>query len=217
MVRSEGNPLPVWAVVHAVGMKRAVAAAVAMGLVLAGCGSGAGGSGEGVTTTSTAAEKSGNPWAMPASERPPLFDPCAEIPIEAVREGAGPEARPDDELGQREPGQLTSCGWSTSEVLVSVLATWKSHRDYMADETVMLDPTPVKVGGRTATRLRTRSDTSQRYCRLLFFTERGTVVTTAATVTSLEKFRGKNFVPVCDVVDKVAAPLVEHFPEGDFR
>lgn len=206
-----------WAVVHAVGMKRALAAAVAMGLVLAGCVGGAGGSGEGATTTSATADESGNPWAMPASERPPLFDPCAEIPIEAVREGAGPEARLDDELGQREPGQLTSCGWSTTEVLVSVLATWKSHRDYMADETVILDPMPVEVGGRSATRLRTRADASERYCRLLFFTARGTVVTTAAMITSLEKFRGENFVPVCDVVDKVAAPLVEYFPEGDFR
>lgn len=217
MVRSEGNHLPVWAVVHAVGMKRAVAAAVAMGLVLAGCGSGAGGSGEGATTTSATADQSGNPWAMPASERPPLFDPCAEIPIEAVREGAGPEAQQNPELAKKDPGQLEVCAWKTGEVLFNVLATWKSYRDYAADQTVVLDPVPVQVGDREAIRLKTRADTSGRFCRLLFFTEKGTVVTTAGLTTGLRSFRGERSVDSCDVVDAMTGSIAEFIPEGDFR
>lgn len=188
-----------------------------MGLVLAGCGGGAGGSGEGVTTTSTAAEKSGNPWAMPASERPPLFDPCAEIPIEAVREGAGPEAQHDPELSRSDPGGLVTCGWETREILFSVLSTWKSYSDYVADPASILDPEPVRVGGREATRMTERVKDPVYSCHLMFFTEQGTVMVTVDLVSGLRYFRGERPAEACDVVDTMTASILDFVPEGDFR
>ena len=58
---------------------------VAAAVVVSGCGAD---HGEG-TTTSASPEAPVNPWDLPLEERPDLFDPCAEIPIEAVEEALG--------------------------------------------------------------------------------------------------------------------------------
>ena len=59
---------------------------VAVAVVLSGCATGDGNN-QGATTTSPAADEApANPWDVPLEQRPALFDPCEEIPIEAVEE-----------------------------------------------------------------------------------------------------------------------------------
>ena len=113
-------------------MIRAMATALVAAVVTAGCASGDGQ--DPVTTTSPAvAEAAGNPWDLPLGERPPLFDPCAEIPIEVVSEGAGKPVEQVDDLTHRRSTELMGCGWSNDELILSLLSTWKSKSDYIAD------------------------------------------------------------------------------------
>ncbi|MDO8394341.1 MAG: hypothetical protein Q7T31_08140, partial [Dietzia sp.] len=79
------------------------------------------------TTSPAAAEETINPWDLPIEQRPALFDPCAEIPIEAVEQGVGGPVEPSEQLHNHRPGELFSCGWKNDEVLIDILSTWKSH------------------------------------------------------------------------------------------
>lgn len=105
-------------------MSRGVGAVLAAAaVVVSGCGAG---DGEG-TTTSALPEAPVNPWDLPLEERPDLFDPCAEIPIEAVEEALGGPVELDEQLRIERPGELLSCGWRNREVIFNVLSTWKSR------------------------------------------------------------------------------------------
>lgn len=197
-------------------MIRAMATTLVAAVVTAGCASGDGQ--DPVTTTSPAvAEAAGNPWDLPLGERPPLFDPCAEIPIEAVSEGAGKPVEHSKDLTQGKSVQLNTCGWTNDEILVSALATWKSHEQYEADPESILHPQPVRVGGREAIRMTERADKSENGCHHLFFTENGTVILSVGLIDGLNRFRGEPFSQSCEVLNVMSEVLVRFVPEGDFR
>lgn len=185
-------------------------------VVTAGCASGDGQ--DPVTTTSPAvAEAAGNPWDLPLGERPPLFDPCAEIPIEAVSEGAGKPVEPDEQFGQHQPGRLMACGWKNEEIRISALGTWKSYSDYVADPASILGPGSVEVNGRDAVQMTDDGDQSGNACHHLFFTESGTVIISVWMLDVLDRFRGDPFSESCDTLEVVEVPIMKHVPEGDFR
>ena len=205
-------------VVPGVGRSRALGAAlVAVGVGLSGCAS-AGGEEEptATTTSSASAEESGNPWDLPIEQRPALFDPCADVPADAVEQAVGAPIRLEELLTKSEPGQLQACGWSSDEVVLDLVATWKSHSDYLANPTGVVDGDGHPVGGRNALRL-VDQENEPNTCRYLFFTGRGTVALTVSLATTFKTFRGHHFADACDVLQETATTLVEFLPPGDFR
>lgn len=208
------------AVVQGVGNWKGAAALVAGCVVLSGCASGDGGSS--TTTSSPVAQGASNPWDLPLEQRPPLFDPCEEIPVEAVEEGVGAPVKPDPDLTRSEPGSLVACGWSTDEIMIHILSTWKSYRDYLAEPTGYIRDMNVSIKGRSAmilsgTNVENGAGKDPNVCRYLLFTEKGTVVISVGFINSLNSFRGESFAKSCHVLQEVGAPLVEFLPEGEFR
>lgn len=212
-----GNRRAPWPVVQVVGRSRGVAAAVVtVGMIATGCGSADGGEGTPTTTSAPAAEESGNPWDLPVEQRPALFDPCADVPTDAVERAVGAPIRKEARLTKSDPGNLQTCGWSTDELIVDLVATWKSHADYLVDPTGVIASERYPVEDRIALRLLDRED-DPNTCRYLFFTERGTVAISASLTTTFKTFRGKRFADVCEVLHEVSSPLVQIVPPGDFR
>src|SRR5699024_80758 len=116
-LRIGGTTRPGQRVVLVVGMSRGVGAVlVAAAVMVSGCGADDGA----VTTTSPPTEAPVNPSDLPLEERPDLFDPCAEIPIEAVEEALGGPVEPDEQLRIDRPGELLSCGWRNRDVIFTV-------------------------------------------------------------------------------------------------
>ncbi|HJC59934.1 MAG TPA: DUF3558 domain-containing protein [Candidatus Dietzia intestinigallinarum] len=194
-------------------MSRGVGAVlVAAAVVVSGCGAD---DGE-VTTTSPPPAAPVNPWDLPAEERPDLFDPCAEIPVEAVEEGAGSRLEVVDEFSNYRPGELISCGWKNDEVHISMLSTWKSKQEFLTDSSLFtLDPESNSTG-RPSVRMRERADSTDIGCFHLFFTELGTVMFRLDLISSLDEFRGERFVESCDALDEAAGHIVAYIPNGDF-
>lgn len=168
------------------------------------------------TTSPAAAEETINPWDLPIEQRPALFDPCAEIPIEAVEQGVGGPVEPSEQLHNHRPGELFSCGWKNDEVLIDILSTWKSHSDYIASPTGFIDRPETKVLNRSAMRLTDRFDDPET-CRYLFFTDLGTVVVSVSLTTTLGLFRGQRFTRVCEALNETTHSLLQFIPNGDFR
>nr|WP_241727075.1 DUF3558 domain-containing protein [Dietzia sp. SLG310A2-38A2] len=169
------------------------------------------------TTSRAAAEESSNPWDLPIEQRPALFDPCAEIPIEAVEEGVGSNVVEISKFSNREPGALISCGWGNDEVQLSLLATWKSRNDYMVDSAFEVEGSQARVGERVGLRLADRGDVFDSSCVQLFFTSRGSIWMRLDLVTGLNEFKGDIFAKACEVIDQVVLPLIDLVPEGDFQ
>lgn len=204
-------------VVHDVGKIRSVGAAViAAGLALFGCASG-GDEETPTTTTSSAAAGPINPWNLPIEQRPALFDPCSELPVEAVEQGLGGPVEPVEQFTRHQPGGLMACGWATEEAQIIVLATWKSRDEYLADRTVTVMNQEHEVAGRTGMRLLDAIDTSERSCLQLFFTKRGTTWTKFDLIDRFREFEGERFVDACTAMEQVIPPIVAHYPEGDFK
>ena len=185
---------------------------VAAAVVVSGCGAG---DGEG-TTTSASPEAPVNPWNLPLEERPDLFDPCAEIPIEAVEEGAGSRLEVIEDFSNNRPGEVISCGWKNDEAHFSMLSTWKSKQEFLTDSSLLTIDSKSNSTGRPSIRMKERADSTGMSCFHLFFTERGTFLFKASLVTSLEVFQGRQFVAACDALDQVIDPLVQFIPLGDF-
>lgn len=214
LIVTERNQPESRAVIQIVGTFRGVAAGIAACVVLSGCAPGQVG---GETTTSPAAtETPANPWDLPIEQRPALFDPCAEIPVEAVEQGVGGPVEAVESLKNHRPGELLSCGWKSDEVLLDVLSTWKSHENYLADPSGFISNMNLVVTGRNALRLTDREE-APTACRYLFFSSYGTVAVSLSLTTSLETFNGQHFSEVCAVLGEASAPLVSFIPEGDFR
>lgn len=188
---------------------------VAAGVVVAGCAS-VDGDPLATTTGPVITETSGNPWDLPIEQRPALFDPCAEIPVEAVEQGVGGPVAKAPQFSGHQTADLLSCGWKSDEMLVVVLATWKSHGEYLENPTGVIDSFDVEVAGRNALRLTDRPE-DPNSCRYLFFTTSGTIAVSVALTTGLDTFRGKDFTAVCDALHEVSLPIAEFVPEGDFR
>lgn len=200
-------------VVQGVGKRRGAAALLAACVVLTGCASDPG---DEMTTSSPVAQAPTNPWDLPLEQRPPLFDPCEEIPVEAVEEALGGPVEPVPELTKFDPGELDTCGWSSDKVLLDVLATWKSFDDYQVNPTGEIGELRHGIRGRNALRMTDRVD-DPLTCRHLFFTGYGTVAISLSLTTALESFGGERFSRVCEVLQQVSGSIVEFVPEGDFR
>ncbi|GAA4260776.1 DUF3558 family protein [Dietzia aurantiaca] len=185
---------------------------VAAVMVLSGCASAT----EDVTTTSPSPETPVNPWDLPLEERPDLFDPCAEIPVEAVEEGVGLPLEVVEQFQNYKPGELISCGWKTDEVHVSLLSTWKSREEFLADSTVSVIDADSNATGRPSLRMQEAADSTNMGCLHLFFTEVGAVMYKMSLVTSLEQFKGERFVDSCDALDQAIKPVISRLPQGDF-
>ena len=211
------NRRALWPVVQVVGRSRGVAAAVVtVGMIAAGCGSADGGEDTPTTTSAAAAEESGNPWDLPVEQRPALFDPCADVPTDAVERAVGAPVRREARLTKSDPGNLHTCGWITDELIVDLVATWKSHADYLLDPTGVIADETYPVSDRIALRLLDRAD-DPNTCRYLFFTGQGTVAISTSLTTTFKTFRGERFADVCDVLHEVSSPLVQFVPPGDYR
>lgn len=186
--------------------------------VLSGCANAGGGSEVQVdpSTSQVIVETQADPWALPLEERPELFDPCAEIPLEAVEAAVGGPVETSDLLTKREFGSLLACGWNSDEVMLDILSTWKPHGDFVSDPAEFVESDRWAVAGREALRL-TDGANDPAVCRDLFFTEQGTVVISLSLPTTFESFKGERFVEVCDALDEVSSYLADYVPEGDFR
>ena len=203
------------AVIKDVGKKRRVAAALlAVGLVVSGCGVGGG---EGTTTTSAVAEDPSNPWEVPLEQRPELFDPCTPAMVAAFEEGIGTPLTPEEDFTVDRPTELRGCGWTNDEVRVSILSTWKSYDQYLADRGLQIREPAYSAGDRSGMLMTDSKQSSESTCRALYFTERGTVLMSMSLRSGLRTFRGEHFVDACDGLDQVILPIIRQIPEGDFR
>lgn len=191
------------------GVGAALTAAV---LALSGCASS---SGEEATTAQTP-DAPVNPWELPREERPDLFDPCAEIPIEAIEEGVGSLVQPAEEFDNYRPGDLISCGWTTDELIITGAASWKSRDEFIQDEAITTIDSDSESTGRRTVRIRDGADGSDRSCSHVFFTTSGAVVFGIDQTSSLRSHKGENFAESCEVLDEVIVPVLETFPKGDF-
>jgi Protein of unknown function (DUF3558) len=204
-------------VVQVVGRSRAVAAAlVAVGVVLSGCASADGGEEAPTTTSAAAPEESGNPWDLPVEQRPALFDPCAEIPVEAIEEGVGSPVREDEELRNQRPGERSTCGWRNEEILFGVIATWRPKESFLNDSSFGPVDTDSPVGERPGFRASDRTDLRDDTCYQMFFTSRGAVVVNVNLRTAMRTFNGERSQKACDVLDRTIGPVMGYLPEGDF-
>ncbi|NLD85338.1 MAG: DUF3558 family protein [Actinomycetales bacterium] len=214
--RISGNRVRRRGVVQVVGKSRAVGAAiVAAVVVLSGCGSS---DGEDTTTaaaTTSAAEQPGNPWDLPLEQRPALFDPCTEIPDEAVAEGFGGPVRRTNRYINNKPGELMSCGWETDDVEINILSTWKSRDDYVSDR--IIDVEAHDIAGRPGMRGIDNTDTTERSCLQLFFTEQGTIWLKLNLLDLLREFKGERSADPCEALEHVVVPVMAHIPPGDFQ
>lgn len=194
-------------------MSRGVGAAlVAAAVTLSGCGAG----NDESTTTSPSPEASVNPWDLPLEERPDLFDPCAEIPIEAVEEALGGPVKPDEQLYNYKQNRLHTCGWSNDEVLVGVVGTWMSPQEFLTDSTFGPIDTKSSVNGRASFRTSDRIDQFNSSCYQIFFTSEGAVVLNIVLLKTMGQYQAQTFTKSCDVLEDVIDPLMPYVPEGDF-
>ncbi|WP_372450555.1 DUF3558 family protein [Dietzia psychralcaliphila] len=184
--------------------------------MLSGCASDQGGD-QATTTSPVVTESPSNPWDLPIEQRPALFDPCAEIPIEAVEQGVGSAVVGIAKFSNRDPGELISCGWGNDEVQLSLLSTWKSRDEFILDSEFKVEDAQVRVGERSGLRLSGRDDLFDSSCVQLFFTSRGTVWMRLDLVTGLNEFNGNRLSKACEVIDQAILPLVDMVPEGDFQ
>ena len=203
------------AVIQIVGTFRGVAAAIAACVVLAGCASGQV-SGETTTTSPAAPDTPGNPWDLPIEQRPALFDPCAEIPIEVVEAAVGSPLEWVENLKNSQPNLLISCGWENEEVNFGLVSTWKSREEYLADSSFTLRDSQAKIGNRSGLRLAESIDAFGSTCLMLFFTSQGTVWVNLDLVTGLNRFKGQQQTDACDALDQAVLEIVQFIPEGEF-
>ncbi|MGN0099370.1 MAG: DUF3558 family protein [Dietzia sp.] len=184
--------------------------------MLSGCASADGEEGPTSTTTSpAAAEESGNPWDLPIGQRPALFDPCAEIPVEAIADGVGSPVREDGELRIDRPGELLACGWKNDEVIFGALSTWKSREDYLQDESFVASE--LAVSGRDGLRLLSKADMGSNSCRQLFFSSEGTLFLSVSLIHGLAAFKGQNFADPCTALEESIRPVMQYLPGKDFE
>lgn len=203
-------------VVQVVGRSRGVATAVVtVGMIAAGCASADGGEGTPTTTSAAAAEEPGNPWDLPVEQRPALFDPCTEIPVEVIEKGVGSEVEPAAQFTNSRPDELISCGWSNREVNVVVLSTWKSKDEYLADPAFRVLHDSVGVHDRPSLQITESQNDPPRTCINLVFTPSGTIWTGLDLTTSLFEFNGEPFAQTCEVLESILPFVASRFPEGD--
>lgn len=202
-----------WHVVLVVGMSRGLGAAlIAAAVVLSGCGADDGED----TTTSPPPEASVNPWDLPLEERPELFDPCAEIPVEAVEEALGGLVEPDELVHNHRPNELHTCGWKNDELIFIVTSTWRSKQGFLTHTGFGPFNTESVVEGRASYRARDRDDSSNDTCYQVFFTSRGAVVVNVNLIDPFNVFQGSRNSDACTVLDQTIGSIINHLPAEDY-
>ncbi|GAA1051882.1 hypothetical protein GCM10009570_04710 [Dietzia natronolimnaea] len=199
-----------------VGTLRGPAAALAACAVMSACGVSQDND-QAATTSPAAAEETINPWDLPIEQRPALFDPCAEIPIEAVEQGVGESVEAVEEFSRNDTRDLVSCGWKTREIHFVLLATWKSKDNYLSDPAFVVIDEQADPNGRRILRLTETGDDASRTCTQLYFTSRGTFWASLDLVTALREFKGRRFANACEVLAGAIGPILVYIPEGDYR
>ena len=189
-----------------------VAALLAAAVVLSGCGTGD----ESATTTSPSAEAPVNPWDLPLEERPALFDPCAEIPVEAIEEAVGGPFSADDDMHNDRANELHTCAWRDDEIMYVVTATWLSHQGFLTDAGFGSFDTESVVSDRPSFQARDRGANAESTCYQIFFTSRGAAVVNVNLMKSMGQYRGETFVDACEVLEMSIDPIVQHLPPGEF-
>ncbi|WP_420795331.1 DUF3558 family protein [Dietzia alimentaria] len=184
-------------------------------MVLTGCASGGGV--EGSTTTSSATAEPVNPWDLPLEQRPALFDPCTELPVEAVEQGLGGPVEKVNLYERNRPGELMACGWATDQAEISVLATWKPRYEYIKDRSLKILDLENNVDGRTGMRLVDNTAVTERSCIQLFFTERGTIWLRLDLLDFFREFRGERPTEPCGALEQAIPPIMAHYPQGEFK
>lgn len=211
--------MDVRSIVRSVGAGLLVVSAVA---VAGACGSDDEPAGTQVTAvssagapTAAAAEGPVDPWTLPVDQRPPLFDPCTEIPADVLAQfSEGGEQ--DEKMARNEPGNIFSCSWDTSEASLDLVASWKSRAELESERVMnfMLGQAPASSRSQKAVPVGSESDHD---CREVFFTERGTIMLGVRIFNSLRSYRGRSFVNSCDALDSKVGQVESYLPWGDFR
>ena len=169
-----------------------------------------------MTTTSPSPETAANPWDLPLEERPALFDPCTEIPIDAVEEGLGGPVQVDEALLNHQSEKLHTCAWRDGELLYVITVTWLDKRGFLDDPEFGEIDTEAKVFDRPSFQMRDSGDTSGATCYRVFFTSRGAAVANVNLMKSMGQYRGDTFVDSCDILNESIGPIIRHLPAGDF-
>ena len=203
---------------------RAVLAGVTVLGVAAGCGvlpgGGGGELGDGTATVVSSAPAvaaaTGNPWDLPLDQRPPLFDPCTEIPESALREaGFTPDMR-KPELTMRKPGEGMACAWGNSEVLANMISVWRTPEEVREMEHIAFQGV-IEVDGRNAEEYFEVGDYGHRTDRAFFYTGRGAVSLSISSVSAVREFKGRYGVDAREVFRSTSSPFVAAIPSGDYR
>ena len=189
---------------------------VAVAVVLSGCATGDGDDQGATTTSPAAAEAPASPWDVPLEQRPALFDPCEEIPIEAIEEAIGGQVERDEDIHHHRPEELYTCSWSNDEVRFIMTGTWMSRQEFVGDQKFETLDSGAVVHGRSSLWLAPKVGSERDDCFHVFFTERGAVVGHMSLKTSLREFQGQRISRACDVYESTIEPLIGYLPEGDF-
>ncbi len=150
---------------------------------------------------------SGQAEAEDPTASDPAFDPCEDIPDEAVRGiGMDPATEARDILGVHQPGAHI-CQWSNATHSVAVLST-----NYTLDD-VRRNPdnekmTEIEIGGRPALEYRVSWDSPERTCDIAFPSGAGTV-----SITATEAGTGPVVQDPCRVTRQSAGALLPFIPE----
>lgn len=137
----------------------------------------------------------------------PAFDPCDDIPDDAIRAiGMDPATESRDILGVHQPG-WNLCGWNNSTHFVAVFST-KYTLDDIAQNASYEAFEPVSWGDREGLRFRNRGDVRNSDCYVAAKSGAGAVML-SVSVSGVETTAD---LP-CVLLDSAAATLLVHVPE----
>ncbi|MDO5663322.1 MAG: DUF3558 family protein, partial [Brachybacterium sp.] len=162
---------------------------------------------EGDTTTSVEA----NPYELPLEERPPLFDPCTEIPEEALEEaGFTPEDK-DQNFFIDDHAMINGCQWTNDDLMLSVASYWYSLEEMVANNDFQLqEPFPDQDRSGQFFKDPNRRDGAEL---AIFSTTRGVVIIDGQFASILPTFRGEPTTDLKAAFITTSIPLVNALPE----
>ena len=186
--------------------------------VLAGCvlgdeGEPAAGTVTAAAMESTAPSAPANPWDLPLEARPPLFDPCTEIPESVLNEVGFTAADLEEGMTVHRPGDLLGCNWTGDEVMLDVFTKWVNPRDLSAIQQVNIDG-EFKFQERVGLKFHPIDDEND--AGVVFFTERGAVFVMVRLATVLGGYRGNPDAKPNEILEGITKSLIGTFPGGDY-
>ena len=110
-----------------------------------------------------------------------------------------------------------ACGWRAEDAELTILSTWKSRREYLADRSFDVVSAQEELNGRVGMRLLDAIGHPEESCLQLFFTERGTAWIQVHLQNLYMEFDGQRRSNACEVIDQVSQPVMSYLPKGDFQ